>query len=64
MWETVAIIVALGGLEWYLWSRSERKRDQEADELAVSQEEQKQLLEDILITLSIQPDKKEPPVAE
>lgn len=50
MWETIAIIVTLGGLEFILWllDRSEAKRDHEM------QRKQLEILDGILTELAIQ----------
>lgn len=53
MWDTIAIIVLLGGLEYILWLTSEHRDKLLEEEDRVTQQKQTELLDGILTELAI-----------
>ena len=54
MWETIAIIGLLGGLEFTLWSVQRRHEKQSEEEDRIMQSKQLEVLDGILTELAIQ----------
>jgi hypothetical protein len=61
MWDTVAIIILLGGLEFLLWyfERQRQMRIEEQD--TIQQQKQLEVLDGILTELAIANSTEEPP---